>query len=68
MSDAVASHDAHASTSSEALFDKAELQQFESDDKTAGRTIGQMLSALFIYTLFAMSIAAGWTYFATLEH
>ena len=64
MSDAVASHDAHAATPGEALFDKAELLEFEDADKAAGRAICKMLSALFIYTLLAMSCAASWTYFA----
>ena len=49
----------------EQLFDKNELQQFVADDQSAGRSICKMLSALFIYTLIAMSIAAGWTYHAT---
>ena len=37
-------------------------------DKSAGRAICKMLSALFIYTLLAMSCAATWTYFAILGH
>ena len=68
MSDAVASHDAHAATPGEALFDKVELLEFADADKSAGRTICKMLSALFIYTLLAMSCAASWTYFAILGH
>ena len=68
MSDAVATHDAHAPTTGEALFDKAELLEFENADKAAGRAICKMLSALFIYTLLAMSCAATWTYFAILGH
>ncbi len=67
MSDAhAATHDAHAPAATVELFDKAELHQFAEDDRSAGRTICKMLSALFIYTLVAMSIAAGWTYYSTL--
>jgi hypothetical protein len=57
------SHQSSAST--EDLFDKAELAQFVADDQSAGRSICKMLSALFIYTLIAMSTAATWTYLAT---
>ena len=64
MSDAhAATHDAPAT---EELFDKSELQQFIRDDQFAGRVICKMLSALFIYTLVAMSLAAGWTHYSTL--
>lgn len=63
MSDAH-SHEPHAST--EELFDKTELAGFVAEDQSAGRSICKMLSALFIYTLIAMSTAATWTYFATL--
>lgn len=64
MSDAPATtHDAPAT---EEPFDKSELQQFIRDDQFAGRVICKMLSALFIYTLVAMSLAAGWTYYSTL--
>jgi hypothetical protein len=52
---------------SEDLFDKAEVAEFVAEDQSAGRTICKMLSALFIYTLIAMSIAAGWTYYANLS-
>lgn len=61
--------DAHAATHNDTtteLFEKNELQQFVADDQAAGRAICKMLSALFVYTLFAMSVAAGWTYYATL--
>ena len=65
MSDAHAI-DAHdAAPASAELFDKSELLEFEEADKAAGRTICKMLSALFIYTLVAMSVAASWTYLAT---
>ena len=64
MSDAhAAPHDAPAT---EELFEKSELQQFIKDDQAAGRAICKMLSALFIYTLVAMSLAAGWTYYSNL--
>jgi hypothetical protein len=43
------------------LFDREELTQFAADDAEAGRRIGKILSALFIYTLLAMSIATWWT-------
>lgn len=49
------------------LFDKTELAGFVTDDQSAGRAICKMLSILFIYTLIAMSIVAGWTYYATLN-
>ncbi len=58
----------HESTETSAeLFDKAELAEFVAADQSAGRTICKMLSALFIYTLIAMSIASGWTYYAILS-
>ena len=47
---------------SEELFDKAELAEFVAADQLAGRQICKMLSALVVYTLIAMSIAATWTY------
>lgn len=43
------------------LFNRDELQEFVSDDQEAGRRIGKILSALFIYTLVAMSSAIWWT-------
>ena len=60
--------DAHVHESvavTEELFDKSELAEFVAADQSAGRSICKMLSALFIYTLIAMSIAAGWTYLST---
>jgi len=45
----------------EPLFGKADLQEFESEDVSAGRMIGKMLSLLFINTIGAMSIVAYWT-------
>lgn len=44
------------------LFSSQEIQQFGVDDVTAGGAIGKMLSALFLYTVFAMGIAGWWTY------
>lgn len=49
------------------LFNRDELQQFDSDDQEAGRRIGKILSALFVYTLITMSIAVWWT-FRTVGH
>ena len=43
------------------LFSGDELRQFAADDADAGRSIGKILSALFIYTLRAMSVAVWWT-------
>ncbi len=44
-----------------ALFSREELQEFAADDIAAGRTIGKILAALFIYTVIAMSVAILWT-------
>ena len=44
------------------LFSPVEIEQFGADDVTAGAAIGKMLSALFLYTVFAMGIAGWWTY------
>ena len=55
----------HAATSPEhaaELFSPVEIEQFGADDVTAGGAIGTMLSALFLYTVFAMGIAGWWTY------
>lgn len=49
------------------LFSSDELHQFVTDDTEAGRRIGKILSALFIYTLVAMSVAVWWT-FKTVGH
>ena len=62
MSD-VHAHESAAAT--EELFDKSELAEFVAADQAAGRNICKMLSALFVYTLIAMSTAATWTYLAT---
>ena len=43
------------------LFDHAEQRLFAADDAEAGRRIGKILAALFVYTLIAMSIATWWT-------
>lgn len=44
------------------LFTRDELGQFAADDAQAGRIIGKILSALFIYTVIAMSVAIWWTF------
>jgi hypothetical protein len=44
------------------LFSPVEVEQFESDDVTAGKAIGQMLSLLFLYTVIAMSLVSWWTF------
>lgn len=46
----------------QSLFSREELRQFEADDAEAGRRIGKILSALFVYTLIAMSVATWWTF------
>ena len=61
MSD-TASHVAAAPEHAAELFSQAEIEQFGADDVTAGGAIGKMLSALFLYTVFAMGIAGWWTY------
>lgn len=60
MSDTAAADVAEETTETE-LFERSEIRQFEADDIEAGRAIGKMLSALFIYTVIAMSIVALWT-------
>jgi len=45
----------------EPLFSVTEVEQFTDDDTVAGRAIGKMLSALFLYTVFAMSLVTWWT-------
>ena len=52
----------HASEDHAELFTQVEIEQFGADDVTAGGAIGKMLSALFLYTVFAMGIAGWWTY------
>jgi len=59
------SHGHEPAASHDELFDKSELAGFVADDQLAGRQICKMLSALFVYTLIAMSTAATWTYLAT---
>ncbi len=49
------------------LFSRDELRQFAADDAQAGRIIGKILSALFIYTMVAMGVAIWWT-FRTVGH
>lgn len=57
-----ASHETTAANADAPLFSAVEVEQFSSDDVTAGRAIGKMLSALFLYTVVAMSIASWWTW------
>ncbi|HIE99769.1 MAG TPA: hypothetical protein EYG03_26295 [Planctomycetes bacterium] len=51
-----------ATPDDDALFTATEVQQFEADDVVAGSAIGKMLSALFLYTVLAMSFVAWWTF------
>jgi hypothetical protein len=56
-------HASHETTAADApLFSPAEVEQFAADDDMAGGAIGKMLSALFLYTIVAMSIAGWWTW------
>jgi hypothetical protein len=57
-----ASHDAASASQDAPLFSAVEVEQFSADDVTAGSAIGKMLSALFLYTIFAMGIAGWWTH------
>ena len=50
----------------EPLFTVAEVVQLTNDDAIAGRAIGKMLSALFLYTVVAMIIVTSWTYLSGL--
>ena len=61
MSD-TAIHSAATPEQTAELFTPVEIEQFGADDVTAGGAIGKMLSALFLYTVFAMGIAGWWTY------
>lgn len=49
-------------TPKEPLFTRDEIAQFDEDDAIAGRNIGKMLATIFLYTAFAMTFAAYWTY------
>ena len=61
MSD-TASHAAAVPEPAAELFSPVEIEQFGVDDVAAGGAIGKLLSALFLYTVFAMGIAGWWTY------
>lgn len=61
MSDHASHHPAPASDE-QPLFSAVEVEQFSADDVHAGGAIGKMLSALFLYTVIAMSIASWWTW------
>ncbi len=47
----------------EELFAPEEIKQFDADDAEAGQAIGKMLSLLFLYTVFAMTVSAIATYY-----
>ena len=51
----------------QSLFSREELTQFETDDIQIMSHIGMILSALFVYTVIAMSVAICWT-FRTVGH
>jgi hypothetical protein len=51
-----------AEAAAEPLFSVSEVEQFTDDDTTAGRAIGKMLSVLFLYTVFAMTLVIWWTH------
>ena len=46
-----------AITVSENPFDRDDIKQFEADDIETGKSIGKMVSLLFIYTVIVMSLA-----------
>ncbi|MFM7040219.1 MAG: hypothetical protein ACKO2L_21135 [Planctomycetaceae bacterium] len=63
MADQHSHHSAPTGDSAEQpLFSAVEVEQFAADDVKAGGAIGKMLSALFLYTVVAMSIAGWWTW------
>lgn len=43
-------------------FGLDEMKQFDADDTTAGKAIGQMLSLLFFYTVIVMALSTFVTY------
>ncbi len=49
------------------LFSREDLSQFEADDIQIMSRSGKMLSAFFVYTVIAMSVAIWWT-FQTVGH
>ncbi len=57
-----ASHETASASDDASLFTAVEVEQFGADDVQAGGDIGKMLSALFLYTVIAMSIASWWTW------
>jgi hypothetical protein len=48
-------------------FERDELEQFDRDDVDAGKHIGLMLSAFFVYTVIVMSAAGLVTYLRLME-
>ena len=53
---------AAADTSEAENFTVVQCEQFAADDVVAGSAIGKMLSILFLYTVFAMTFVAWWTF------
>lgn len=51
----------HSQNDEQSLFSREELTQFEADDVQIMSRIGKILSALFVYTVIAMSVAIWWT-------
>ena len=48
-------------------FERDELEQFDRDDVDAGKHIGLMLSAFFVYTVIVMSAAGLVTYLRLMD-
>ncbi len=46
-------------------FTARQIDQFDDDDRDAGRAIGKMLALFFLYTVIVMSLVAYWTFFRT---
>lgn len=60
--ESVAMSDTPAHAPESALFSAVEVEQFDAADVEAGKAIGQMLSVLFLYTVFAMALVTWWTF------
>ncbi len=61
MSDTNSGDAPPAEAPAEPLFSVADVEQFTNEDAEAGRAIGKLLSALFLYTVVAMLIVMSWT-------
>ncbi len=48
-------------TADTSLFSAVDREEFDAADVQAGKAIGQMLSILFLYTVFAMALVTWWT-------